>query len=215
MWSSSVWGFFGLGVTFALARVSMIWTQGHEWIGPWLSGASGACFVVSLVVLLAPLMQARKVEAPPPRPDMPIHEAIEYIVEKSATRLHQVSAGYNGALVGSLEWVGEDKNHAVELIRDKAMAGELRLWGKRQIGEASAMTFDTALQEVPQDYWREANLNAPFCFDRNEHGQTYSVAGRARRPKYSDLHLSMAQVGMAWPRKAVRKGWRRWLWTRR
>ena len=64
MWANSVWGFLGLGVTFLIARLSMLWTTGHEEWGPilvWLSVASFACLGL---VLILPLVRRLVGKAP-------------------------------------------------------------------------------------------------------------------------------------------------------
>jgi hypothetical protein len=47
MWANSVWGLFGLGITFLLARISMIWSTGHEEWGPRFICAAIICYIIN------------------------------------------------------------------------------------------------------------------------------------------------------------------------
>jgi len=56
MRSNSVWGFIGLAVACGLARLAMIWTQGDEWIGPWLIAAATLSLAIAVILLLWPFL---------------------------------------------------------------------------------------------------------------------------------------------------------------
>ncbi|MBI5921795.1 MAG: hypothetical protein HY847_09080 [Betaproteobacteria bacterium] len=56
MWANTCWGFLSLAVTFALARLSMIWTSGHEQWGAWLEWAAAVCAAISMLCFLWPLL---------------------------------------------------------------------------------------------------------------------------------------------------------------
>jgi hypothetical protein len=57
MWANSVWGFIGFAVAFILARISMIWTPGHEEWGPRFETAALLCIAISVAILFAPLLR--------------------------------------------------------------------------------------------------------------------------------------------------------------
>ena len=54
MWANTCWGLLAFAVTFAMARLSMVWTVGHEEWGPRLLYASIFCFVLSLTCFAWP-----------------------------------------------------------------------------------------------------------------------------------------------------------------
>ena len=45
MWANSVWGFLSLGISFALFRLSMLWTTGHEELAHFSTYSAIACFL--------------------------------------------------------------------------------------------------------------------------------------------------------------------------
>jgi hypothetical protein len=57
MWANSIWGLIGLGAAFVLARISMIWTPGHDEWGPRFELAAVMCFAISIAVLILPLVR--------------------------------------------------------------------------------------------------------------------------------------------------------------
>src|ERR1700734_120024 len=54
MRSNAFWSFISFGVTFGLARLGMIWTQGHEWVGPWLAAGCVLSFGAAVIILILP-----------------------------------------------------------------------------------------------------------------------------------------------------------------
>lgn len=62
MWANSCWGFLGLAVTFFLARLSMMWTTGHEEWGPRLEYMAVICSVLTVGFFLWP--QLKKMFSP-------------------------------------------------------------------------------------------------------------------------------------------------------
>ncbi len=65
MWEASVWGFISLGVAFGLARIAMIGTTGHAWIGVCLTLASISCFLVSMLVFVWPRLCPKPLKTQP------------------------------------------------------------------------------------------------------------------------------------------------------
>lgn len=59
MWANSGWGFISLAVTFGLARLSMIWTTGHEYWGPILLWIAAVCTMLSVLCFLWPILRRR------------------------------------------------------------------------------------------------------------------------------------------------------------
>lgn len=59
MWANSVWGFFGLTVTFTLAALGL--PAELVWLRPWFLGAAATCFVASMAVLMWPLSKGKRV----------------------------------------------------------------------------------------------------------------------------------------------------------
>lgn len=185
----------------------MIWTTGYEWLGRWFIIASVLTFFLSLIVLLIPLVRRLCGVIPPKtRPDTPIHEAIDYIVNDSSAALRSIPPGYDHRIVSKFEWQGEKHHHALELIREKAIFGEMRIWGRIQIGEASAMTFDNVLHEIPTEYWQLATFNTLFCFHSTGYNQTSLMSRKHKGPLYAHITLSRSQIVSIWPNKPI---WRR------
>jgi hypothetical protein len=203
MWANSVWGLFGLGVTFAMARLGMIWTSGHDWIGPWLTRASVICFALSVIVLFYPFLKNLLGIQRGLGPDMPIHQAIDYIVNDSRADLRDQPVGYDDDLVSKLNWRGEQHNDALERVRQKLILGELTAWGRIQIGEPSAMRFDDALQEIPYAYWQSANFSSLFCFHASDSPQTFWVDADRNGRTYKSVSLSELQIVKFWPKKSL------------
>lgn len=56
MWANTCWGFLSLSVAFALARLAMIWTTGHEEWGPILIWAAAVCGLLSIICFLWPIL---------------------------------------------------------------------------------------------------------------------------------------------------------------
>jgi len=57
MWANTCWGFLSLAVAFALARLSMIWTVGHDEWGPRLIYAAIICGVLSGICFFWPFFK--------------------------------------------------------------------------------------------------------------------------------------------------------------
>src|SRR5947209_3880917 len=57
MWANTCWGFLSLAVTFVLARLSMIWTAGHEEWGPRFIYAAIICGILSGLCFFWPLFK--------------------------------------------------------------------------------------------------------------------------------------------------------------
>lgn len=172
-----------------------------------------ALIAIGVVGLLGTLLHAlwwsRRRGAEACSPDTPIHEAVDYIVNDSRAKLRSAPLGYGPAAIPGVTWTGEQHYDALEQMRQKAMLGDLRLWGHAQVGEPSALRFDAALREIPPDYWNKATFRAEFCFHATEHPQTVSLGGEAV-PLYARVTLNRAQLVKAWPRKShLRRLWSR------
>jgi hypothetical protein len=204
MWANSVWGLSGLCVTLLLARLSMIWTTGHEWIGPWLLVGAAVCFVGSVCLLVAPCFVAfGKARRPAGglAPDIRIHDAIDYIVNDSKTRLRKEPEGYPAA-AGFL-WHGEQHQDALDQIREAATLGKLKVWGRIQIAEPSSLTFDSIQREIPVSYWERGTLDGcGYCFHNTDHPQTARLGGQGEIPFYTHLSLCKSQLIALWPKKS-------------
>ncbi len=181
----------------------MIWTSGHEWVGPWLTRASVLCFALSVAVLFYPSLKRLLGIHRDLRPDTPIHEVIDYIVNDSRANLRDQPVGYDDDLVSKLNWHGEQHNDAIEQVRQKLVLGELTAWGRIQIGEPSAMRFDDALQEIPATYWQSANFSSLFCFHASDSPQTFWIDGDRNGGTYKSVTLSELQIVKVWPKKSL------------
>lgn len=127
-------------------------------------------------------------------PDTPIHKAIDYIVSNSLAPLRQAPKGYDERVTSLFKWRGEEHQHAIEQVRERAVLGELRVWGCMQIGEPSAMSFDNVLREIPADYWQTATFDVPFCFHKTEHSQTARLSRDGDIPLFTHITLSNMQA---------------------
>ena len=141
-------------------------------------------------------------------PDMPINEAIDYIVNDSAAsvQLRHAPEGYDESTVGKLNWQGEEHQDALRRVREKAVLGQVRVWGSLQIGPPSAKRFDDVPHEIPAEYWKGADFNSLFCFHKTADPQTIPFGGAEGVPLYNRVTLSGAQMRKIWPRIPL---WRR------
>jgi hypothetical protein len=205
MWANSVWGFFGLGVTFALARVGMIWESGYGWLGHWFTGLSALCFVVSGMILVWPFVERKFNPEQPVYPDMPVHEVIDYIVNDSRAKLRRpgprvrMTSGPASGCV--LVQGGVEHDDAFERVVQAVSIGHLRAWGRKPVGFFSAQNFTTDLKEIPKAYWNSATLRHPFCFHASEQVQSRSLDGSKEVPLYRNITFNKKEVQAIWPKK--------------
>jgi hypothetical protein len=127
MWANTCWGFLSFAVAFALARLSMIWTTGHEHWGPILLWAAGVCVALSVLCFMWPTFKQRNwIPAKDKRMPMRDAAALAY------GQLRAIDSIFTGVADRYTEsHPGETKEERVLLYMVSAMALKgLPLYGK-------------------------------------------------------------------------------------
>nr|WP_294519555.1 hypothetical protein [uncultured Rhodopila sp.] len=143
-------------------------------------------------------------------PDIPVSEAVDYIVNDTTTPLRSSPKGYDPAAVGLFPWTGEQHMDALEQIFQQATLGQLHLWGQMRIGPPSAQRYGDALREIPKGYWESADFNVLFCFHASDSPQTRSQTGDENLTTYKRLTLNRGEVKRLWPQKRLLRRFRDW-----
>lgn len=128
-------------------------------------------------------------------PDMPISDAINYMVNESSIKLKQSNP----------PWKGVEHQDALVHVQTDLNNGKLRSWGKRQMGPG---WFEDSLREIPKDYWKSACINPLFCFHKSEQAQTVALPKEDNLELYANLTLSKKEVKLSYPPKPL---WRKLL----
>jgi hypothetical protein len=148
---------------------------------------------------------------PPSHPDMPIHEAFDYIVNDSRTKLRRPGPPVrmsDGPASGRLVVQGGvEHDDAFERVIQALSLGKLRAWGRKPVGFFSAQNFTTDLKEIPKAYWNSATLRHPFCFHSSEQVQSRSLDGSNEVPLYRNITLDKKEVVSIWPPKCPVRRW--------
>ena len=122
--------------------------------------------------------------------DTPLWAAVAYVAEK----------------------IGETKNtdffsETRNLIRQKALDGELTIWGKRQIDDQSSWvvtrTFDEVLTVIPPEYWGVSKISAYGAVEQEHVNNPYTLPAHAgawvkERNAYADLQVNWQQHMECW-----------------
>jgi hypothetical protein len=211
MWANTCWGFLTLTVGFALARLSMIWTVGHEEWGPRLLWAAGICFVLSMSCFLWPLLKRREAISLP-QPNMSIADVTNYMVNDSAIELKkpkleeiQLFGPAKGKL---LNWWGIGHQDALTRVQTALNNGTLDAWGCRELkpGTNAMSNFEQWQRPIPKEYWKSAYLNSLLCMHTtNREAQTESLPGH-NVEHYTGVMMNKRQVLSLYPSNA---SWRR------
>lgn len=202
MWANTCWGFVTLTVAFGLAGLTMIWTPGHEIWGPRLLYAATACGVPSLICFLWPLFK-RRATIFQERPDMPISDVTNYMVNDSSVKLKAPKpsevvefSAVKGRLVN---WPGIGHVDALQLVQTALNNGMLDAWGCRELTPNSNMPhFEPWQRPIPKEYWQSAYLNhSCFCVTDKE-AQTTLLPAKNAEPRYTRLMMNKRQVKKLW-----------------
>lgn len=157
-------------------------------------------------------------------PDVPIHEAINHIVNDSKPGIdlpwHYTPRGF----VVTDEASGEERlvvehgymhAEALRMIEERAISGELSIWGCRAVnaGTNPNRQFEDVVREITRAFWEMARLDPIMCFESSyRHAQTMARPGSGSvTANYTALMLNWKQLLRIWPRKS----WLRRLWERK
>jgi hypothetical protein len=129
------------------------------------------------------------------------------IRSKSDTPLHEIVV-HVASKVGEANDAGECYPRTRDFIRQKALNGELTIWGKQQFstGSESTWRFDACLVEIPAEYWKThrfsavafatreprkpVNANIPYTLPlRRDHSNP-----KGWENAYADLYVNRQQV---------------------
>jgi hypothetical protein len=153
--------------------------------------------------------------------DMPIAQAIDYIVNDSRQKLRQPAPphiGEFGPAKGKLIIQrGVEHADALALLYTKLISGEIVAWGRRSDARVPNQ-FEDEVREIPRKYWESASLHPVMCFLAGSgFAQTTTIPGRGLPgvddSNYSALTVARSQIETAWPRQLA---WIRLLnWIRR
>jgi len=141
-----------------------------------------------------------------PQPDMKVSDAIDYIVNDTATELTKPAPpkidGYGPGTV--VYESGVEHQDARRLSNAKLISGELRGWGLRQIKSHIPNQFEHSLREIPKDHWDDMQLYYQSClYYRGPYPQTMKMPGRPESHLCADIRVSKGQVQRIWPAKPI------------
>jgi hypothetical protein len=148
----------------------------------------------------------------PPSPDMPITRVVDYIVNGSRQRLRQSRppSAFGLAAGRHMGWRGVEYDDALSRIHERALAGDVVVWGRREqmsADRANDPVFDGIVRPIEAGYWREAHLDPLFCFHESvrmpQTGYLNAPLDTAPDYRYTGLTLNRAQVRLAWKPKAL------------
>jgi len=141
-----------------------------------------------------------------PQPDMPINEAIDYIVNDSKADLKQPTppyiADFGPAQGQRMIEMGVEHGDARLHVENALKTGALHIWGRRQIGDLSNQ-FEHSLREITKDYWDTMQLDFSNCFHfTDRYSQTARIPLTPKdTPKYTDLRVNTQQIRALWQPK--------------
>ncbi len=168
------------------------------WFAPWCWRRLSARSITKPGIGVA----ARTVETTTelaPYPDTSFENAVRYLTDFSQAELRTVPAGSAAQVRPNVTWVGEQRNHAIEMLRQEAILGTIRVWGRRQIGQAPARQHEDALTEIPTTYWNEAGLSPLLFMGPSLEPHTAPRTPGDTPTLYWDLTFSLAEVIARWP----------------
>jgi hypothetical protein len=146
MWANSVWGFFSLSVSLALATLGL--PSEYAFLQPWFLRAAGISLFISGVIFCKPLVRNRlfPTAAPPHEPDVSLLEAI-----------WRVYLGHWGIPENAAVDAGGDKVKNFQRIverdfRQLAFEGKLPLWARKPPRSG-------VREEVPKEVWKEHHID--------------------------------------------------------
>lgn len=161
------------------------------------------CFVFLLIFsFYRPYFIARK-EKEMGKPDMPIWDVIDYMVNDSTMKLKRGRVIEKGEQ--QIVQKGAEHQDALEHVQSDLIDGKLRSWGKRQMGPRTSGTFEDSLREIPKEYWKSACLEPLFCFRESKLRQT-AVPENSGIKLYRNLTLNKREARSIYPPKPL---WRR------
>ncbi len=185
------------------------------WIEPWVWLVPAALFVVAVFLFAWPIVRSvfqSRGGALAPQPDMPIADALNYIVNDSAAILKQPSPPRMvefGPGTGHLQTeMGVEHQDARTKLNEHLISGGLKIWGLRQMPVTYlANQFELSRREIAPTYWDRMQLDFLSCFIHTKTSpQTTIIPGKQADLLWTDLTLNREQLRRIWPRKPI---WRR------
>lgn len=178
---------------------------GPEYGDPWLLTS---VFVVAGSFIAWPVLamiwqRLFSVEGNHIGPDMPIHEAIDYLVNDSNAKFRALPPGYGPQITSRMQWSGVEHQDALPRVHERLRRGELKAWGNIEIAGAPPETVDDAAREIEKEFWDQAAPHHLHCFHASNLPQTQRMGTQVNPPRYWHLMLNRKQVHHAWPRKAL------------
>jgi hypothetical protein len=188
----------------------MIWTVGHEEWGPRFLCLSVIFGVLSLICFIWPLIK-RLMPISSIKHDMPISDAIDYLVNGSTVKLKKPpppEIKKSGAGKGQIiTWKGVEHQDARERIQTALNNGNIKSWGKKQL-IPNSNNFDSSSRPIDQEYWKSACINPSFCFNKSDNAQTMALVNK-NIELYMNLTLNKKEVKSLWPPSLSRKIFKR------
>jgi hypothetical protein len=192
MWANSCWGFLTLAVAFGLARLSMIGTVGHEEWGTRLLYAAVFFGGLSVICFFWPLFKRRV----PIQPDMPISDAIDYLVNDSSVNLKKSKPlEINGQLIPCK---GAEHGDAEAHIQTALNNGNIKAWGQKEL-MSNCINFESALRPIEQKYWQSACLAPLMCYSQTDRYAQTAALPYKNAELYTNLMLNKKEVRTLFP----------------
>ena len=139
-------------------------------------------------------------------PDIPISDAINYIVNDSVAVLKNPSPPHIeevGPLAGQMIRQGGVRHaDALNKLQGKFVSGEAAVWGRRA-HTVGMPGFERFPREIPRDYWDHAFLSSMPCFYKTETVPQTSVRVTKSDYQYTKLEVCSDQMRRIWPQKPL------------
>ncbi len=166
-------------------------------------------FAYFLCAVIRDIIAARKsASVRQPYPDMPISDALNYIVNDSSIELKkpmpQEIEQLGGAKGYLVNWPGIGHDDALSKVQSALNNGSIDAWGHREIAPNS---FESSFRPIPKEYWESACLNHFYCFHRSDQAQTMPLPMKTA-DRFANLTLNRKQVRELWRPTSL---WRRCL----
>jgi hypothetical protein len=223
---SAVWAYrFVLAVAFVLAVLGfgpstarMNWLVDFEvWLTNHTRDPIATAFLAGLILstwVLPVVWSLVKHRFDDPQPDIPIADAINYIVNDSAVQLRKAEqaqiAAFGPGIGQKMQQGGVAHAHAREILFEKIITGDLNVWGRREHSKGMAFKlFESHRRPIDKSLWNHAVLEwFSVFYNSKDISQTVMQEGHTDYC-YAELMLSREQVRRLWPNRA----WSRRIWS--
>lgn len=163
-------------------------------------------FIASAFLILAYAFYSyvHSILGPSTEPDMPVAHAINYLVNDSRVKLRQAKAAeiatFGPAKGRIWRQGGVAHNDAKDKILEKAISGELAIWGCReQRIDMMLPAFESHKRPIDKTYWNHATFDWHAIQRVTETGSQTQLLHGVSEYRYSSLSVSRAQIEALWP----------------